>query len=170
MKNKQELRKLAYAARKSLTNSQIEEYSNIIFNKLKPFIKNKSVCSYMPTAYEVQVPPIDDAAYPAILDDNNMKAYRGNNFILNKYNILEPDINNTIEVDDFDVILVPIVAFDDKCNRLGHGKGYYDKFLTNKKGLKIGLAYQIQKFEEIPTDLNDIKLDYIITENNTYKA
>ena len=170
MKNKDEIRKLAYAARKSLTPIQIEEYSNIIFDKLKPFIENKTICAYMPTKYEVQLPSIDNAAYPSILQNNNMNAYRSNKFILNKYNILEPDINTSVEVDDFDVILVPLVAFDNKCNRLGHGKGYYDRFLTNKKGLKIGLAYEIQRFDDIPTEKNDIKLDYIITESNIYKA
>ena len=74
-----------------------------------------------------------------------------------------------------DVIVVPLLAFDRLHNRLGYGKGYYDKFLSkynNTKGKKpfltIGLAFSFQKYKKIPTTKSDIKLDYILTEKGVF--
>lgn len=64
---------------------------------------------------------------------------------------------------DIDVIVVPAVAFDEKGYRLGYGKGFYDKFLSNQNALKIGLAYDFQVLKEIPRDLHDIPVDIVIT-------
>jgi len=78
-------------------------------------------------------------------------------------------INETKQKDeyksDIDVIIVPGIAFDKFGNRVGHGKGYYDKFLKNNKICKIALCYS-ENFaeEEIPHDDNDIPMDYIITD------
>ena len=68
-----------------------------------------------------------------------------------------------------DIVLVPLVAFDNKLNRIGYGKGYYDRKLArlkkyNKKIISIGLAYSFQKYKNIPTNKYDFKLDYIFTE------
>ena len=62
---------------------------------------------------------------------------------------------------DFDVIFVPLVAFDENNNRLGKGKGYYDRFLRANAAKKIGLAFAEQKFPLIPTDPTDVKLDKV---------
>lgn len=71
------------------------------------------------------------------------------------------------EIKDFDLIIVPMVAFDSDCNRMGHGKGYYDKFLENKSCLKIGIAFSEQeaKFSVFP---HDIAMNIVITENNIF--
>ena len=63
-----------------------------------------------------------------------------------------------------DVIIVPGVAFDRKGNRLGRGKGYYDRFLKNKSCLKIGLAFDFQVLDNIPVQKWDISMDIVITE------
>ena len=65
------------------------------------------------------------------------------------------------------------VAFDQFHNRLGYGKGYYDKFLLGhtrgkKPPLTIGLAFSFQKYKKIPTTKFDIKLDYILTEKGIF--
>ena len=67
------------------------------------------------------------------------------------------------------VILVPLIAFDKNKNRIGYGKGYYDKTLNkysnlNKRVLSIGVAFSFQKYNKIPINNKDFKLDYIITE------
>ena len=72
------------------------------------------------------------------------------------------------------VMLVPLLAFDKNKNRLGYGGGYYDKsiyilkkhFQKEKKFfITIGLAYSIQEEKKIPIEKHDMRLDYIITEN-----
>lgn len=62
---------------------------------------------------------------------------------------------------------VPLVGYDKANNRLGYGKGFYDRFFASHKYLKkIGLAYMCQEEEKLPTDEHDIKLDMIINEKD----
>ena len=98
---------------------------------------------------------------------------------LNDYGIPEPEHNDKILIDavEFDLMFIPLVAFDSKCNRIGMGGGYYDKTLAFKKEsekkskpLLIGLAYEFQKIDTIEKNAWDIPMDAIITENKTYKA
>ena len=98
---------------------------------------------------------------------------------LNNYGIPEPKHINekSIEVEQFDLMFIPLVAFDSNCNRIGMGGGYYDKTLAfkkksevNKKPLLIGLAYEFQKIDTIEKNTWDIPMDAIITEDKTYKA
>ena len=63
---------------------------------------------------------------------------------------------------DFDVIFVPLRAFDKNNYRLGRGKGYYDKFLSKNPSFSVGLAFSIQQVESVPFDEFDVPLDMII--------
>ena len=85
---------------------------------------------------------------------------------LNSLGIPEP-IKSKIIIPD--IMLVPMLAFDKNKNRLGYGKGFYDRYLNNlkrkkKRSLAIGIAFYFQKYNKLPTNKNDFKLDYIITE------
>lgn len=69
--------------------------------------------------------------------------------------------------------LMPGVAFDKDCHRLGYGKGFYDRYMTrlSEKGIdayKLGLGYECQMVHEVPYEAHDIKLDMVVTENNVY--
>ena len=83
---------------------------------------------------------------------------------INRYGIPEPDDKYLIYPD---IIIVPLVAFDEKLNRLGYGGGYYDRLISKlskkKEILKIGLALSDQKIKKVPTNKYDQKLDYIVT-------
>lgn len=80
------------------------------------------------------------------------------------FNILEPEIKNKYE-GNIDLVLVPGVAFDEKGNRIGVGKGCYDAFLTvHRKALKIGLAFEQQIVGEVPFEEHDVPVDIVITE------
>ena len=72
-----------------------------------------------------------------------------------------------------DVLIIPLVAFDNELNRLGYGGGYYDRYIAKsfkkKRIIKIGIAYSFQKLNKIPINKYDIRLDYIITEEKFYK-
>ena len=64
---------------------------------------------------------------------------------------------------------MPLLAFDKNRNRLGYGKGFYDKYFSrfiknHKKIIKIGIAFSFQKYNKLPVNNKDFKLDYIITE------
>lgn len=63
-----------------------------------------------------------------------------------------------------DCMIIPMVCFDIKGSRLGYGKGYYDKFLSKTNGKKIGLAFECQYYDPLPTENFDIPMEIIITE------
>ena len=86
---------------------------------------------------------------------------------VNKFGILEP-IYKKKEITP-DLIMVPLVAFDNDLNRIGYGKGYYDRMLRKvnkikKKTIFLGIAYSFQRCKKIPINKYDFKLDYIFTE------
>lgn len=62
-----------------------------------------------------------------------------------------------------DVVIVPGLAFDAKGNRLGYGRGFYDRFLTLRPRLCIGIAYQCQLAETLPTEKHDLPLDTVVS-------
>ncbi len=80
--------------------------------------------------------------------------------------IQEPSVSELRKkhVSDIDLVIVPGVAFDEHCNRLGYGKGFYDKLLAEAKANAIGLAYEEQIVESLPSEIYDIKMDKIITD------
>lgn len=70
----------------------------------------------------------------------------------------------------FDVIIVPLLAFDHTLNRLGFGGGWYDRFLIRQPdSLKIGLAYELQQEAELPLLEHDVLMDIIVTERRIIK-
>ena len=91
---------------------------------------------------------------------------------IGNYNILEPRVEKIrkTNIKDIDLLIVPGVAFDKKCNRMGHGKGYYDRLLENVKIPIIGLAFEFQIIDEIPVEKHDKPIDIIITEKRLIKC
>ncbi len=63
------------------------------------------------------------------------------------------------------LVIVPCVAFDMSGQRLGYGKGFYDRFLAQHGGKTIGLAFETQKVERIPAEAHDVPLDVVVTES-----
>ena len=83
------------------------------------------------------------------------------------YNILEPkqDFIKEVSIKSIDLIFVPGVAFDMHGNRIGHGKGYYDRLLKRASNItSIGLAFEFQVVENIEAEEHDEKIDIIVTE------
>jgi len=68
------------------------------------------------------------------------------------------------------VWVVPGVAFDRHGHRLGHGKGYFDRLLAGRPGVKIGLAYEFQVVPAVPVTADDVRLDFIVTEQQTIQG
>ena len=89
----------------------------------------------------------------------------------NFYGIPEPDSEdvNSVYDDKVEIIITPGVAFDKKGGRIGMGKGFYDKYFeSNPKPVKIGLAFEEQVFDSVPSDEKDKPVDFIITDKNIY--
>ena len=152
----------------------------LVFKLIKRHFKNRkiSIGGYYPSNYEVNI--------LKFLEEASKKKYRivlpvvesstSMNFkswiikdplYVSKFGILEPE--NTMKKIIPDLIIVPLVAFDNQLNRIGYGKGYYDRSLQKIKKIKnktvsLGIAYYFQKCKSIPADKHDFQLDYIFTE------
>ena len=164
---------LCLSKRASLSKEERIRKSEIINKKVVELIKDKKlIMSYNSHGNEVDTDYINsyfkDLAFPVSYENGKMEAYVSKSFIIGKFGIKEPYKGNKINPNDLEVIMVPLVGFDEKKNRLGHGWGYYDRFLKESKALKIGLAFEIQKIDEILIDDYDISLDMIVTEKKIY--
>ena len=87
---------------------------------------------------------------------------------LNSYGIAEPKSFVSNE-DEIDCAIVPGIAFDKTGNRIGFGKGYYDKYFENKNIFKIALCYEFQIVDSIPADSHDFPMNMLITEDRVIK-
>lgn len=108
--------------------------------------------------------------------------YKGEEKLENNcFGIPEVDlrVSQCVPVSTLNIILIPLVAFDNQGNRIGMGKGYYDaslSYLLNddeggffKRPLFVGVAYEQQKVDEIPSTPDDIKLDMVLTQTRSYE-
>jgi 5-formyltetrahydrofolate cyclo-ligase len=91
--------------------------------------------------------------------------------VINRFGVKEPSDGDKIDATKIDVVLTPLLAFDKKGNRLGFGKGYYDKFFSQCRhdAIKIGLSYF--EAEDLIGDTNkyDIPLNYCVTPQTLYR-
>lgn len=81
-------------------------------------------------------------------------------YVVGAFGITEPV--GTPYLGSFDVMAVPLVAFDEKNNRLGHGKGFYDKYLSRYPSYTVGLAFSVQK-KNVPVEPTDVPLNLILS-------
>jgi len=106
---------------------------------------------------------------------NTIEAYRilsGQDMRKGPYGIAEPraEYCERVEPKDIDIVIVPGKAFDRKGERIGYGKGYYDRFLSAApETMAIGLAYDFQLVEEIPSEEHDVRVSMIVTESKVVR-
>lgn len=86
---------------------------------------------------------------------------------LGSFHIEEPSGSDTVNADEIELIVVPAVAYDRRGNRLGRGKGFYDRLLATTRATKIGVGYEFQLLDEIPSEPHDVPMDYVITQSMT---
>ena len=153
---------------------------NLIFSLIRKHFHKKKIiiAGYYPSNYEVNILKFLEVAskknfritLPVIKPPNKMSFqswFFQEPLYINQFGILEPKNSKKKVIPD--LIMVPLVAFDNRLNRIGYGKGYYDRSLkkTNKikkNAISLGIAYSFQKCQKIPTNKHDFKLDYIFTE------
>lgn len=113
------------------------------------------IASYQPIRLynEVDVRPVN-----SVIPDENLT-------------IISPLSTAVIPEGQFDIILVPVVAFDPTGNRIGMGGGWYDRFLSlHQEAISIGLAFENCRAPHIPYEPHDIRLNYICTEKVLFRT
>ena len=179
---KSKLRKKILKIREKSNEQNVQiDFNQITKILIEEKITKKTIGGYYPVNFEV-----DDLgllrkfeqnrfniSLPVIKKNFQMDFYKwsfSDPLLINKYGIPEPEAKNIVYPD---IILIPLVAFDENLNRLGYGGGYYDRFIEKyskkKKIMKIGLALSVQKIDKVPINMNDQKLNYIVTNKYTVK-
>jgi len=175
--NKQHIRKDIAALKKRLSEEKSVELSQKICDRLIKtdfFQKAGCIALYYAMDDEVRTSDLIDKwcekkkiALPVICGENiNFHEFKGKEFLsVSASGISEPDSTEAISPEEIDLFVVPGVAFDHECNRLGRGKGFYDKYMADVKKPMIGICFDFQLIETIPAEKHDIKMSMIITEN-----
>lgn len=99
-------------------------------------------------------------------------ASRAGDLRRNSFGIQEPVVGEICNVDDLDIVFVPLVAWDERGGRLGMGAGYYDRAMepvaTLDRPLRIGIAYSVQQAEALPMTAHDVHLHGVLTESGLF--
>jgi 5-formyltetrahydrofolate cyclo-ligase len=162
--------------RNALAASDVERHSRFIQEHVirsKEFQSAMVVATYFAFGSEVRTNLIIEqarklgkvVALPSV-EGNRIAFYEmlsGKYLVTGRFGMMEPLPYGP--VDAINLLVVPGIAFDRKGYRLGYGKGYYDRFLSGKRGIfSIGLAYKFQLLESLPHGKHDKKLDAVATE------
>ena len=175
--NKSKIRGKILRLRKKNFNNNLKINLDKFITFLKMNIRNfKNIGGYYPSNYEIDDLKILDVLYkqnfkillPVVRKNNQMNFYswsKKDPLKVNQFGIPEPVSSKILYPD---ILLVPLVGYDNNLNRLGYGGGFYDRYIEKidkiKKVTKIGLAFSYQKIKSVPINKYDKKLDYIITE------
>lgn len=174
---KDKLRKEIAAEKRQYTSEQLLQMSDEVFSVLEitgTFRDASIILIYNSMADEVSTKAFIEKwksekqfYLPVVKDDHLVfrKLENNTSFEKSKIGVDEPVGDDFTNFSNIDLVVVPGVAFDRKCNRLGRGKGYYDRFLTNIKAPKVGVCFDFQLKDQIPADQKDIQMDMIVGEN-----
>lgn len=178
---KDKIRKEILAKRNILSDKDINKKSDLIIKNLVSYIENiQNIMIFMDMKTEVKITKLLEL-YPKknffiskITNSKNremkINKYNKNELILHKFGYYESSSNDFYDEEILDVVIVPALAFDSKKNRIGFGGGYYDTFLEkvrqkNNKVLFIGVCYDFQIIDSVPTEKHDVTLDFVISES-----
>lgn len=172
--DKKELRSLIKTLKKQHSKESLLKQSQLILSKLeshRSFVDAETVMLYSSLPDEVDTHDFLERwrnkkiiILPTVVGDDiiPVELSKETDFAIGDFNILEPQ--NEPYNGNYDLIVVPGVAFDKNGNRIGRGKGYYDRFLCKHLEVKrIGICFDFQLVDEVPTEDNDIRMDEIIS-------
>lgn len=185
VENKKDLRKRILNIRNSLLAEEVKNNSKAIMDKiinLDVYKWSKVVFIYMDFKNEVitsdlikymlaekkrVLVPYTDMETTLLIPSEITKEA---DLKLNPFGYYEPVKISPVNIEEIDLVIVPGVVFDKNLNRIGFGKGYYDRILCKLKPSvkKVAVAHEFQVLESIPTEDHDVKMDMIITEKNIY--
>lgn len=163
--------------KKRYTSQQLQDMSADITERVKnnPYVRNASVVMlYYSLSDEVFTHDlINELAgegkkilLPVVIDSENMELreyHDENDLSIGAYDIMEPTGRLFTDYDAIDVAVIPGMMFDREGNRLGRGKGYYDRFLKKiRKVHKIGICFDFQVADSVPCEENDVSVDEVL--------
>lgn len=175
--DKKELRKQIRNRKRQFTADELNELSVPVMNRLlgmPEVINAKTILLYYSLPDEVNTHQTVEllarqgktVLLPKVIDGENMeiRIYESSEDLTEgSYGIMEPNGKLFTDYDKIDTAVIPGMSFDADNNRLGRGKGYYDRFLKNiPQAYKIGVCFDFQKEQNIPHDEYDIKMDTVI--------
>lgn len=175
---KSTLRKNVASEKKKFTEEDLLNMSEEVFSVLEitgSFRDSKIIFIYNSMSDEVSTHSFvkkwileKDFYYPVVKNNSLVfrKVQAETSFTKSDIGVFEPNGDDFTDYSKVDLIIVPGVAFDRKGNRLGRGKAYYDRFLPKIKAPKIGVCFDFQLFDAIPTTDGDVKMDMIVSEND----
>lgn len=169
---KDAIRNLLLQQRLALSSEQVQTWSQSIILQLRHlpvYQRAKVVGLYSPIKHEPDLTPLlqDSKRFllPKVMGDSMIYVHwNGKSTQLTKstLHILEPKSNKD-ESASLDVLIIPGIAFTKKGDRLGFGKGFFDRFLMTKKPpYVIGVAYPFQLVSTLPTTLHDQRVDHVL--------
>lgn len=175
---KASLRKQISELKTQISNNQKQQEADAVFSKIEalPEFKNaETILLYWSTQDELPTHEIVEKwsvekiiILPSVVGDSLiLKSYSSEGKMKQgALGIWEPDLSENY-TENIDIIIVPGVAFDTDKNRLGRGKGFYDRFLKNNHSVKIGVGFDFQLLDKIPSEKLDIRMDKVITATRT---
>ena len=180
--DKKELRKLVRAAKGAVTLCEKLQRSEGIMHRVEGldyFTKADTVLAYWSMDDEVQTHDFVNRWYgrkrvllPCVEgDDLLLRQYTGPDCLRagEQFGIGEPTGPLFTDLEAVQMIVVPGVAFDRKGNRMGRGRGFYDRLLKSApNACKVGVAFDFQLFDSIPTEPFDVPMDVVIAETMEY--
>ena len=180
--SKREQREIALAARRAMTPEARAAASAKICGRLAalPALrKARTVLSYMALDDEADLSALHEAlrargirlVFPVSLPHGILEAREPGGWTLGPYGIREPDRANSVFVspEEIDLVIAPCVGFDEQRCRLGHGAGYYDRFLPRCTGAAIiAAAFESQKLPAVVCEAHDLPMDTVVTERTVY--
>lgn len=132
----------------------------LLYNSLPDELPTKDVIDRWGLSKQIFLPRVNGLELEIL-------PYLNGQLSVGAYNIEEPTGNDIYDINAIDTIIVPAVAFDPSGNRVGRGKGYYDKLLARTDALKIGVVYDFQIVDTINSEPHDIKMDIIVSPQQT---
>jgi len=173
---KKQLRESIKATKKVIYNEQKQAESELVFKtieQLPEFITAKTVLVYWSLNDEVSTHGFIQKWYkvkqillPVVVNNTlEIREFSGMDCMVKgkSFGILEPSKGDIVSPNSIELGIIPGVAFDAAGNRLGRGKGFYDRLLKNYNFLKIGVCFSFQYVQEVPTNRDDIKMDIVVT-------
>jgi 5-formyltetrahydrofolate cyclo-ligase len=143
---------------------------------LELFKTARSVGAYMPLPDEVDISPLfqcSDKAFFIPAFDEPSGSYRMARMTTElkkgRFGILEPAVPVFAAEDELDLIIVPGIAFDHAGRRIGRGGGFYDRLLPQYNAVRAGICFDFQCLEKIPSEIHDIRMDWLVTETQILK-
>ncbi len=173
---KQHLQKLSLVE-KSLKSRAATEHLHLLLSSLKLKSNLIGIFSPMPDEVDWTMDQLIEKKFQLSFPRPSKDISGGMDFVVARLNELKPnhDFGTLILVPSFgencspEVLVVPGLGFSKKGERLGRGKGYYDQYIQKKRTIKIGLCFDLQVVDSLPTEIHDQKMNYLVTESGVQK-